>query len=69
MILCKRSLNYLKISKESFNDGLYDVSSTNCQISADLLIKSTYIFLGCSFPQTHNIRKLLSGLAELIPKN
>ncbi|WP_054846510.1 HEPN domain-containing protein [Sulfuracidifex tepidarius] len=65
VLLCKRSLNYLKASKESFKEGLYDVSSTNCQISAELLIKSTYLLLGYSFPQTHNIRKLLSGLAEL----
>jgi Uncharacterized conserved protein related to C-terminal domain of eukaryotic chaperone, SACSIN len=64
-VLCRRSLNYLRASKESFNQGLYDVSATNCQISAELLIKLTYLFLGYSFPQTHNIRKLLSGLAEL----
>ncbi|WP_157043070.1 HEPN domain-containing protein, partial [Sulfuracidifex metallicus] len=46
VLLCKRSLNYLKASKESFKEGLYDVSSTNCQISAELLIKSTYLLLG-----------------------
>jgi Uncharacterized conserved protein related to C-terminal domain of eukaryotic chaperone, SACSIN len=58
-------LKYLRIAKEAFNEGLHDASATNCQISAELLIKSTYLLLGHLFPQTHNIRKLLSVLAQL----
>lgn len=49
-LLCKRALKYLRIAKEAFNEGLYDVSATNCQISAELLIKSTYLLLGYLFP-------------------
>jgi HEPN domain-containing protein len=64
-LLCERALKYLRIAKEAFNEGLYDVSATNCQISAELLIKSTYLLLGYLFPQTHNIMKLLSVLAQL----
>ncbi|BCU68725.1 HEPN domain-containing protein [Stygiolobus caldivivus] len=64
-LLCKRALNYLKVAKDAFNEGLYDVSATNCQISAELLIKSTFLFLGYTHPETHNIRKLLGELAKL----
>ncbi|WP_236752362.1 HEPN domain-containing protein [Acidianus sp. HS-5] len=39
--LCKRALNYLRVAKKAFEEGFYDVSATNCQISAELLIKST----------------------------
>ena len=63
--MCKRALNYLKIAKNAFNDGLYDVAATNCQISAELLIKSTFLLLGFTYPQTHSIRKLLGELANL----
>ena len=63
--LCKRALNYLKVAKKAFEEGFYDVSATNCQISAELLVKSTYLLLGFTYPQTHNIRKLLAELARL----
>ncbi|BAB66847.1 HEPN domain-containing protein [Sulfurisphaera tokodaii] len=64
-LLCRRALSYLKVAKDVFHEGLYDVAATNCQISAELLIKSTYLFLGFVYPETHNIRKLLSELANL----
>ncbi|MEM0173975.1 MAG: HEPN domain-containing protein [Sulfolobaceae archaeon] len=64
-LLCRRALSYLKVAKDAFHEGLYDVAATNCQISAELLIKSTYLFLGYTYPETHNIRKLLSELANL----
>ena len=64
-LLCKRALNYFKIAKDAFNEGLYDVAATNCQISAELLIKSTFLFLGFTYPQTHSIKKLLGELANL----
>ncbi|WP_286188824.1 HEPN domain-containing protein [Sulfolobus sp. S-194] len=57
-LLCKRALSYLKVAKDTFHEGLYDVAATNCQISAKLIIKSTYLFLGFIYPETHNIRKL-----------
>ena len=60
-LLCERALKYLRIAKEAFNEGLHDVSATNCQISAELLIKSTYLLLGYLFLH----RKLLSVLAQL----
>ena len=62
-LLCKMALNYLRTAKDSFDKGTYDVSAANCQISAELPIKSTYLLLGVNFPQTYSIRKLLSGLA------
>jgi HEPN domain-containing protein len=62
-LLCKMALNYLRTAKDSFDKGIYDVSATNCQISAELPIKSTYLLLGVNFPQTYSIGKLLSGLA------
>lgn len=35
------------------------------QISAELAIKATIAFLGYSFPETHEIRKLLSVLSTV----
>ncbi|WP_048052332.1 HEPN domain-containing protein [Saccharolobus islandicus] len=64
-VLCKRSLEYLKASEDSLNRGLYDVSGVLAQISAELSIKATILFLGYSFPETHEIRKLLSILSSL----
>ncbi|MEJ2777941.1 HEPN domain-containing protein [Stygiolobus sp. RP850M] len=49
-LLCKGALKYLRIAKEAFNEGLHDASATNCQISAELLIKSAYLLLGHLFP-------------------
>ncbi len=64
-VLCKRSLEYLKASEDSLNKGLYDVSGVLAQMSAELSIKATILFLGYSFPETHEIRKLLSILSSL----
>jgi HEPN domain-containing protein len=64
-VLCKRSLEYLKASEDSLNRGLYNVSGVLAQISAELSIKATILFLGYSFPETHEIRKLLSILSSL----
>jgi HEPN domain-containing protein len=44
------ALNYLRTAKDSFDKGIYDVSAANCQISAELPIKSTYLLLGVNFP-------------------
>jgi len=67
--LCKRSLEYLKASEEAFINGLYNASGLMSQISAELAIKATIAFLGYSFPETHEIRKLLSVLSTLILKD
>ncbi|MEM4911919.1 MAG: HEPN domain-containing protein [Metallosphaera sp.] len=67
-LMCKRALSYLKVAEQAFNSGYYDVSSTNCEISAELLIKSTYLLLGYSYPESHSIRKLLSQLSLLVPE-
>ncbi|MFP3204942.1 MAG: HEPN domain-containing protein [Metallosphaera yellowstonensis] len=64
-VFCKRALEYLKASEDSLNKGLYDVSGVLAQISAELSIKATIQFLGYSFPETHEIRKLLSILSSL----
>ncbi|MDT7901330.1 MAG: HEPN domain-containing protein [Acidianus sp.] len=47
---------------------LYDVSGVLSQISAELSIKATISFLGFSFPETHELRKLLSLLSSLAMK-
>lgn len=67
-LLCRRGLSYLKVAKQSFEQGYYDVASTNCEISAELLLKSTFLYLGYSYPETHQIRKLLSQLSTLVPQ-
>ncbi len=65
---CKRALDYLKASEDALNKGLYDVSGVLSQISAELSIKATISFLGFSFPETHEIRKLLSILSTMAMK-
>ncbi|MFP3189533.1 MAG: HEPN domain-containing protein [Sulfolobaceae archaeon] len=67
--LCKRSLEYIQASKDAFNKGLYNASGLMSQISAKLAIKATIAFLGYSFPETHEIRKLLSTLSSLALKD
>jgi HEPN domain-containing protein len=63
--LCKRALEYLKASENALDGGLYNASSVMSQIAAELAIKATISFLGYSFPETHEIRKLLSVLSTL----
>jgi len=67
--LCKRSLEYIQASKDAFNKGLYNASGLMSQISAKLAIKATIAFLGYSFPETHEIRKLLSTFSSLALKD
>ncbi|WP_286188927.1 HEPN domain-containing protein [Sulfolobus sp. S-194] len=67
--LRKRSLEYLKASEETFIHGFYSASGLISQISAELAVKATIAFLGYSFPETHEIRKLLSVLSTLILKD
>ncbi len=45
--------------------GLYDASGVLSQIAAELSVKATISFLGYSFPETHELRKLLSVLSSL----
>jgi len=65
---CRRSLEYLKAAEDSLSKDLYDVSGVLSQISAELSIKATISFLGFSFPETHELRKLLSLLSSLAMK-
>ncbi|WP_249041768.1 HEPN domain-containing protein [Acidianus ambivalens] len=62
---CRRSLEYLKAAEDSLSEGLYD--GVLSQISAELSIKATISFLG--FPETHELRKLLSLLSSLAMKS
>ena len=63
--LCRRALEYLTASEDAFNKGLYNVTGLLAQISAELAVKATISFLGYTFPETHEIRKLLSLLYDL----
>ena len=66
--LCKRALRYLENAKDSLAKGFYDVSATNCEISAQLLLKSTILFLGLNYPETHNLRELLGVIDSVMPE-
>jgi HEPN domain-containing protein len=66
--LCKRALRYLESAKDSLAKGFYDVSATTCEISAQLLLKSTILFLGMSYPETHNLRELLRIIDLIMPE-
>ncbi|MCG2864312.1 MAG: HEPN domain-containing protein [Vulcanisaeta sp.] len=66
--LCRRALRYLENAKDSLGKGMYDVSATNCEISAQLLLKSTILFLGSNYPETHNLRELLGVIDSLAPE-
>ncbi|ARM76839.1 HEPN domain-containing protein [Acidianus manzaensis] len=69
MDLYERSLRYLIISKTALDNSFYDVSSTNCAISAELMIRSVYSLLRKDPPyySFHHIRKILSSLSFHIP--
>jgi HEPN domain-containing protein len=56
--LSNRALRYLENAKDSLVKGFYDVSATSCEISAQLLLKSTILFLGMNYPGTRNLREL-----------
>ena len=58
-----------KGSEDALNRGLYDVSGVLAQISAELAIKATISFLGYSFPETHEIRRLLGVLSSITLKD
>jgi HEPN domain-containing protein len=66
--LCRRALRYLESARLNMDRGFYDVSATNCEIAAELLLKSTILFLGANYPQTHNLRDLLSVIDSLMPE-
>ncbi|MEM1860438.1 MAG: HEPN domain-containing protein, partial [Metallosphaera sp.] len=51
LLMCRRSLSYFKVAKTAYEQGYYDVSATNCEISSELLIKSTFLYLGFSYLQ------------------
>jgi HEPN domain-containing protein len=59
-ILCRRSLDYLRVSEDALSRGLYDVSGVLAQISAEFAIKAAISFLGYSFPETREIRGYLA---------
>ena len=63
--LCRRALEYLTASDDAFNHGLYNVTGLLAQISAELAVKATISFLGYTFPETHEVRKLLPLLYDL----
>jgi HEPN domain-containing protein len=66
--LCKRALRYLENAKDSLAKSFYDVSAPNCEISAQLLLKSTILFLGMSYPETHSLRELLGIIDSVMPE-
>jgi HEPN domain-containing protein len=68
-ILRRRSLDYLRASEDALSRGLYDVSGVLAQISAELVVKATISFLGYSFPETHEIRRLLGVLSSITLKD
>ena len=61
----QEALEYLTASEDAFNRGLYNVTGLLAQISAELAVNATISFLGYTFPETHEIRKLLSLLYDL----
>lgn len=65
---CRRALEYLKGAEKALNENLYNVSGVLSQISAELAIKATIAFLGYSFPETHEIRRLLGFLSTIVTK-
>ncbi len=65
---CRRALEYLKGAEKALNENLYNVSGVLSQISAELVIKATIAFLGYSFPETHEIRRLLGFLSTIVMK-
>jgi len=65
---CRRALEYLKGAEKALNENLYNVSGVLSQISAELAIKATIAFLGYSFPETHEIRRLLGFLSTIVMK-
>lgn len=65
---CRRALEYLKGAEKALNENLYNVSGVLSQISAELAIKATIAFLGYSFPETHEIRRLLGFLSTTVTK-
>ncbi|MFP3280139.1 MAG: HEPN domain-containing protein [Vulcanisaeta sp.] len=68
-ILRRRSLDYLRVSEDALSRDLYDVSGVLAQISAELVVKATISFLGYSFPETHEIRRLLGVLSSITLKD
>jgi len=68
-ILRRRSLDYLRVSEDALSRGLYDVGGVLAQISAELAVKATISFLGYSFPETHEIRRLLGVLSSITLKD
>lgn len=65
---CRRALEYLKGAEKALSENLYNVSGVLSQISAELAIKATIAFLGYSFPETHEIRRLLGFLSTIVMK-
>lgn len=65
---CRRALEYLKGAEKALNENLYNVSGVLSQISAELAIKATIAFLGYSFLETHEIRRLLGFLSTIVMK-
>lgn len=65
---CRRALEYLKGAEKALNENLYNVSGVLSQISSELAIKATIAFLGYSFPETHEIRRLLGFLSTIVMK-
>ncbi|GGP20758.1 DNA-binding protein [Thermocladium modestius] len=64
-VYCRRAVQYLEAAESALDRGLYDASGVLSQIAAELSVKATISFLGYSFPETHELRKLLSVLSSL----
>ena len=56
----RKAKDYLKASELLFQQGLYDASALNSEVSAQLVLKGLLFKLGIEPPRTHAIRELLS---------
>jgi HEPN domain-containing protein len=63
--LCRRALEFLKAAEGALRSGLFNAAGLLAQIAAELAVKATIVFLGYSFPETHQVRKLLAHLAAV----
>ncbi|MEM0174066.1 MAG: HEPN domain-containing protein, partial [Sulfolobaceae archaeon] len=56
----RRAKDYLKASELLFQQGLYEASALDSEVSAQLSLKGLLFELGIEPPRTHGIRELLS---------
>jgi HEPN domain-containing protein len=63
--LCRRALEFLKAAEGALRSGLFNAAGLLAQIAAELAVKATIAFLGYSFPETRQVRKLPAHLAAV----